>query len=175
MELYNQIEAILFTAGNPVPIDDLARFFELSKNKMIEKLNELKKIKESTGLTIKIFDNIEVQLVTAHETGESVLKYFHPEARPKKLTKAAIETISIIAYNQPITKSEIEHIRGVNVEKVIATLDEKNMIRVCGRKNSIGSPNLYEVTEDFLNYIGIKSITELPKYEEVKDIVKREN
>ena len=79
-----------------------------------------------------------------------------------------METLSIIAYRQPITKSEIEAIRGVSVDRIIQNLEEKKFVRVCGKKEGTGRANLYEVTEKFLTYIGLSSITELPNYIDIK-------
>ena len=100
--------------------------------------------------------------------GEIINDFFQQESKPKKLSGAALETLSIIAYRQPITKGEIEAIRGVSVDRIIQNLEEKKFVRVCGKKEAVGRPNLYEVTDKFLSYIGIRSIEELPNYFEVK-------
>jgi segregation and condensation protein B len=169
MELINKIEAILFISGKPVSIKEIASSFEISCEEVKNNIIEMEKIKRDSGLNIKIFDDETIQLVTNPNYGKSVSNFFTPEAKPKKLTKAALETLAITAYNQPVTKGEIESIRGVNVEKVLTTLEEKNLIEVCGKKNTIGTPNLYRVTEEFLSYFGIKKIEELPKYGEIND------
>lgn len=169
MDMVNKIEALLFISGRSLSFKELADYFGESRDNIKEKVLELAQLKEKTGLNVKIFEDESCQLVTNPEYGKTVSGFFTPEAKPKKLTKAALETVAIIAYNQPVTKSEIEFIRGVNVEKVIATLEEKNLIEICGKKNTIGTPNLYRVTEDFLSYFGIKSVEELPEYSEVKN------
>ena len=81
-----------------------------------------------------------------------------------------METLAIIAYKGPITKGEIEKIRGVGVEKVMSNLLEKNLIYISGKRKSIGTPNLYEVTEDFYSYLNIKNKDELPGYEQFEKI-----
>ncbi len=169
MDLKNKIEVLLFVAGEALDIKELEKFFNIENAQIIEKLCEMQEEFSNRGLIIKIFDNKKVQLMSNPKYGETIHKFFHPEAKPKKLTKAALETITIIAYKQPITKAEIEAIRGVNVEKVLSTLEEKDLVEICGKKNTIGSPNLYKVTDSFFAYIGIKSIEELPHYEEVKN------
>ncbi|MGL4954750.1 MAG: SMC-Scp complex subunit ScpB, partial [Cetobacterium sp.] len=88
---------------------------------------------------------------------------------PKKLSNAGLETLSIIAYRQPITKSEIEAVRGVSTDRVIQTLEERKFVRVCGKKEAIGKPNLYKVTDKFLSYLGISTVEELPQYEIMKE------
>lgn len=173
-ELKNKLEAILFLSGEGLAIEDLANFFNISKISIKKTLNEIKDEKKNTGLELKFYGDSIVQLTTNFKYGEIINNFFSPTQAPKKLTSAAIETLAIIAYNYPITKVEIEKIRGVNVEKVLTTLEEKNLIRICGKKDTIGSPNLYEITEDFFGYIGISKIEELPKYEEVKKWKKSE-
>ena len=150
MERLNELEAILFISGKAVFFKELADFFKVSKEVIKEDIIELQNLKANTGVNIKIFEDDSVQVVTNPYYGKTVSNFFNPEAKPKKLTKAALETLAIIAYNQPVTKSDIELIRGVNVEKVMATLEEKGLIEICGKKTSIGTPNLYKVTMDFI-------------------------
>lgn len=167
MELKNKIEAILFLGGDDLKIKELSKFFAIPVENIIQILEELKEERMDTGINIEITGEV-VNLVTNPRYGEVINNFFEQETKPKKLSGAALETLSIIAYRQPITKSEIEAIRGVTVDRIIQSLEEKKFIRVCGKKESIGRPNLYEITPKFLGYIGIKSIEELPNYEEVK-------
>lgn len=167
MELKNKIEAILFLGGDDLKIKELAKFFAIPIEEIIRILEELKTEREDTGINIEITGEV-VNLVTNPRYGEVINNFFEQETKPKKLSGAALETLSIIAYRQPITKSEIEAIRGVAVDRIIQSLEEKKFIRVCGKKESTGRPNLYEVTSKFLGYIGIKSIEELPNYIEIK-------
>ena len=108
-------------------------------------------------------------------TGEVITNFFEQEKKPRKLSSSTLETLSIIAYNQPITKSEVEAIRGVSVDSIIYTMENKKFIRVCGKKDSIGKPNLYEVTDKFLGYLGIDSVDELPNYYEIKEKLNGKN
>ncbi len=168
MELKNKIEAILFLAEKPIEIKGLQMFFEKTKNEILKILKELKKEKLKTGINIKL-EKYNVEMITNPKCGEVILNFFNKKEKPKKLTKASLETLAIIAYNQPVTKLVIENIRGVKVDKTLSTLEERELIRVCGKKETIGSPNLYEVTEEFLSYMEINEINELPKYNEVKN------
>ena len=102
--------------------------------------------------------------------GEDVKRFFNPEMKIKKLTRSTMETLAIIAYKGPITKTEIEQIRGVNVEKTMTNLLEKNLIYISGKKKTIGTPNLYEVTEDFYSYLNINGKEELPGFEQYEKI-----
>lgn len=172
IELIYNLEALLFVSGKPLVFEDVRKYFGISKSELLNAVDILKREKENSGINIKVFDNMDIQAVTNPKCGEAVLKYFNPDAKPKKLSKAALETIAIIAYNQPITKGEIELIRGVNVEKVLTSLEERSFIKIVGKKMAIGSPNLYSVTEEFKNYIGVKEIEELPDYNEVKNLAK---
>lgn len=162
----NKIEAILFLSGRPVEIKELQIFFNKTKNEILKILKELKEEKSTTGINIKI--NLEnVEIITNPKYGEELAKFFNKKEKPKKLTTAALETLAIIAYNQPVTKLTMENIRGVKVDKTISTLEERELIRICGKKETIGNPNLYEVTEEFLSYMEINTLEELPKYNEV--------
>lgn len=93
----------------------------------------------------------------------------------KKLTKSQLETLSIIAYNQPITKSEIEKIRGVNSSETVNSLLEKNLISIVGRKNTLGKPLLYGTTKEFLKLFGFNSLDDLPKLNEIRSVIEEQN
>ncbi|MGL4308595.1 SMC-Scp complex subunit ScpB [Cetobacterium sp. SF1] len=166
--LKTQIESLLFLGGEEIKLKELSKFFNIPKTKLLEILQELKIERKGTGIHIEIEDET-VFLVTNPLCGEVINNYFNQESKPKKLSTAALETLSIIAYNQPVTKGEIEAIRGVSVERIIQNIEEKKFIRICGKKETIGRPNLYEVTDKFLGYIGIDSVEELPDYEKIKE------
>lgn len=163
-----QIEAILLLGGDEVKIKELSQFFSISSEKILRILEELKTERFNSGINIEINEEI-VYLITNPKCGEIINLYFKQEVKPKKLSNAALETLSIIAYRQPVTKSIIESVRGVSTDKVIQTMEERGFIRVCGKKETIGKPNLYEITDKFLGYLGIKSVEELPRYEEMKE------
>lgn len=101
--------------------------------------------------------------------------YLSTEKSKRRLSQAALETLAIIAYKQPITKPEIESIRGVNSDYMINTLLEKNLITIKGRAETIGRPLLYITTEEFLKYFGLHKITELPKPREIEEIMQDED
>lgn len=163
-----QIEAILLLGGDEIKIKELSKFFSVSVDKILDILQKLKEERFDTGINIEIVDEI-VHLVTNPRCGEIVNNYFKQEAKPKKLSGAALETLSIIAYKEPITRAEIEAIRGVSVDRVLQNMEERGFIRVCGKKEAIGKPNLYEITDKFLGYLGVKNVEELPQYAEMKE------
>lgn len=168
LEIKNKIEAILLLGGDEIKIKELAKFFSVPIDKIVDVLENLKNDRKTTGINIEINGEF-VNLVTNPIYGETINEFFQQESKPKKLSSASLETLSIIAYRQPITKTEIESIRGVSVDRIIQNLEEKKFIRVCGKKEMTGKAKLYKVTEKFLGYIGINKIEELPNYSEIKE------
>ena len=165
------IEEILYIWGDPIDISDLNDIIKESNIKDIKlSLYEMKRERDSkdSGLILKEFDGA-YQLVTrpSHD------KYFVSLSKksPKKLTTSALETLSIIAYKQPITRAEIDKIRGVGSQTTIDNLLEKGLIAENGRLDKIGKPIIYITTTYFLQYFDIASLDELPQViEEGEDI-----
>ena len=165
----NRMETLIFLSKEPLMIEELAKFYNLSLKETEEILLALKKKRKKSGINIRI-ENGEVFLVSNPLYGEDVKKFFNPELKIKKLTRPTMETLAIIAYKGPITKGEIEQIKGVSVEKTMVNLLEKNLIYISGKKKAIGTPNLYEVTEDFYSYLNITEKSELPGYSQYEKI-----
>ena len=153
--LEDRVETIVFLSKEQLTVEELAKFYEIELSKMEEILLNLKEKR---------------MLVSNPLYGEDVKRFFNPEMKIKKLTRSTMETLAIIAYKGPITKTEIEQIRGVSVEKTMANLLEKNLVYISGKKKTIGTPNLYEVTEDFYSYLSINDKTELPGFEQYEKI-----
>ena len=168
-KLLERLETIIFLSKDPLSVEELSKFFNIDCTEMKTSILKLKENRRETGINIKI-ENDFVSLVSNPLFGEDVKNFFNPEMKLKKLSKSTMETLAIIAYKGPITKGEIEKIRGVGVEKVMSNLLEKNLIYISGKKKSIGTPNLYEVTEDFYSYLNIKNKDELPGYEQFEKI-----
>ena len=164
-----RIETLIFLSEEELSMEELARFYEIDREEIVEILTDLKEKRKISGINIKIENDI-VSLVSNPLYGEDVKRFFNPEMKIKKLTKSAMETLAIIAYKGPITKGEIESIRGVGVEKTMANLLEKNLIFVSGKRKSIGTPNLYQVTEDFYSYLNVTGKGDLPGYEQFEKI-----
>ena len=169
LDLKNKIEALIFLSKEPLSIDELIKYFKLEKQQIEEAVDELKEDKKNTGINLKTDKEI-LSFVTNPSCGEEIKNFFHPEMKIKKLSKSTMETLAIIAYKGPITKGEIEVIRGVSAEKAISNLLEKNLIYISGKKKSIGTPNIYNVTEDFYSYLNIDKEENLPGYEEFRKI-----
>jgi len=155
------IEGILFASGNPVSIDEIANALNITQEQVMEcvKQLEIEYNRPYRGIMISRVGN-RLRLTTKPDIFPYLEKILKPKVR-SQLSKAALETLAIIMFKQPITKSEIEAIRGVNCEKAINTLLEKNLICEKGRLNVPGRPILYAVTEDCLDYFGIESIDQI--------------
>lgn len=173
-DLGNRIEALIFLSKEPISFNELAKFYGMEKAEVEKVLKALKEKRKETGINIKI-ENEVVYLVSNSLYGKDVKRFFNPELKIKKLTKATMETLAIIAYKGPVTKSEIEQIKGVSVEKTISNLLEKNLIYISGKRKAIGTPNVFEVTEDFFSYLNVKNRDELPGYEQFREIELLEN
>lgn len=166
-DILKEIQAIIFLSGKKVNIEELANFYEITKEELLEQLSALQKLMESTGINLVIKEN-SVYMSSNPLLGEVLNKYFNPEIKIKKLSKSSMETLTIIAYKGPITKGEIEDIKGVSVDNSIATLVEKKLICAVGRKKALGSPKLYEVTNEFYGYLGIEDKEELYSFDKAQ-------
>ena len=165
-KLTNIIEAILFAAGDAVPIDLLREKLEVTKREVDESIRQLeKKYTGACGIRLLQF-NHKLQLATNPDYKELVAATLMP-IREKEFTKTILECAAIIAYKQPITRGELENIRGMSSDYAITTLLSLDMIAPCGRKDSPGRPILYETTDNFLKRFKLKSLSELPDYEEL--------
>ena len=155
------LEALLFASGDPVPAFRLAELLEISEdhvNSLIARMQE-EMTDESRGLTI-----MEVaggyQLCTKPALAPVVEKL--ASIQDSRLSAAAMETLSIIAFKQPVTRQEIESIRGVKADRLVHNLLERRLIKELGRKDTIGRPILYGTTTEFLICLGLKSLQDLP-------------
>jgi segregation and condensation protein B len=158
--LVAQVESILYAAGEPAPINAIATALDTSTQDVEFALEELSKQCSARGVRVQRHGN-EAQLVTAPETAERIQKYLGLEAT-NRLSTAALETLAIIAYKQPITKPQIEIIRGVNCDGVIKTLEMHNLIKELGRAETVGHPMRYGVSFEFLEHFGLRDVHELP-------------
>ena len=171
-ELRAALEAILFVAGEPVKSDELVDAFpDEGKDAVAAQLDEIRKtFDENVGGFMLEQTAGGWRFATRAEHNEVLKKYFAKKGE-NRLSIAALETLAIIAYRQPVTAPEISDIRGVNSTGVIRTLLERRMIRVAGRKNVVGAPFLYRTTKDFLVHFGLNDIRDLPRLEEFGDLI----
>ncbi|OUO27755.1 SMC-Scp complex subunit ScpB [Eubacterium sp. An3] len=162
------IEAILFTMGRAVPLEQLTAVLEMDRESLRELLLEMKEEynkEEARGICLIELDD-SWQICTKIETYDYVRKLV---SQPKKrsLTDVMLETLSIIAYKQPVTKQEIEAIRGVKCDFAVNKLVEYKLVKELGRLDTIGKPIVFGTTEEFLRCFGVSSIEELPDIDEV--------
>ena len=159
--LKGHVEALLFINGDPVPAGQLADILNVDKVNIEEIIIQLKEEMDTSerGLTIiKVAGGY--QLCTKPELAEIVEKM--AQVLDNKLSVPAMETLSIIAFKQPITKQEIENIRGVRVDRVLMKLIDRLLVKELGRKKVIGRPILYGTTDEFLKCFGLDNIEDLP-------------
>ena len=161
--LVGSLEALLFVAGEPLTVSQIAETMQLEKPQVWELLSILEEelLNEKRGLVLK---NVAggYQLCTKEQHFELVKQL--ARTQEIKLSNAAMETLSIIAFKQPVTRSEIEAIRGVKADGVVNTLIEYGLIIEVGRKNSLGHPILYGTTDKFLIVFGLNSLKDLPDF-----------
>lgn len=172
--LAGRIEAILFVAGEAVRIEDLAKALNVSV-RAVE--NEIAKLRDEydfhqRGFTIKRFGH-QVQLATRALYAEDVVHLLQP-VQKQSLTQAAMETLAVVAYKQPVTRAEVEQVRGVKCDYSIQSLMKKELIMEVGRKEALGRPILYGTTENFLSHFGLTSLEDLPPMPEVPTAEKPE-
>ncbi|MDA8235521.1 MAG: SMC-Scp complex subunit ScpB [Clostridia bacterium] len=160
------IECVLFIANEPVSLQTICDIAEIEKEDALELLRELQEEYRQRRRGLQIIEIAKgFQLCTKPEFASYIERYYKPQTSAG-LSKAALETLAIVAYKQPITRGEIELIRGVKVDKAIATLLEKDLIKEAGRKDGPGRPVLFGTTQDFLRYFGLKDLKDLPDPEE---------
>ena len=159
------IEAILFVAGEPVNVSELAHALDMTVAELNPVLDGMKADydRDERGLRLNRF-GMSVQLATRPDYAPYIERLLQP-VQKQSLTQAAMETLSIIAYRQPITKAEIEAVRGVKCDYSVTSLMNKGLIEEVGRRESLGRPILYGTTERFLSHFGIESLDDLPALE----------
>ena len=159
------IEAILFASGNSVSIADIAEKLEVMPSTVQRCIDELKeRYSDASGIRLLEF-NKKVQLATNPAYQEQVSAVLNT-IREKELTRVALECLAIVAYKQPITRTEIELMRGCNSDYGVNVLLQKELICPCGKKNTIGHPVLFATTDEFLKRFKLNTLEDLPDYED---------
>lgn len=164
------VEAILFVAGNGVELKDIAEKLEVDIKDIKKSVENLKEKHKDDGFNIITYKD-SAQFSSNPDFAEDIATVLNP-IREKQLTKAALETLAIIAYKQPVTKLDIEQVRGVNSDYAVQVLTSFKLIEVVGRKDAIGKPLLYGTTDEFLKRFDLQSIDDLPDYEELLSRIK---
>lgn len=161
-ELSAIIEALIFSSDEPVSVEELSRLLDISTRKVRESLQELAARYQNKvhGIYLKKYKEGYIFLTKAEYA--SIIKEMHNK-KITRLTQAALETLAIIAYKQPITRGEIEEIRGVKAEKTLLTLSKYGLIEEIGRKETIGNPIVYGTTDKFLYHFNLEDLSSLPE------------
>ncbi len=163
--LISKIEAILFYLAEPVSIDFLSKTLEISKKEVVSAVEELKTVLNERGVRLVGHDE-EVSLVTAPEFSELIEKIIKEE-RDRDLGRAGVETLAIITYKGPVSKKEIEYIRGVNCQYALRGLLLRGLVEKKESRDD-GRSVVYSITGDTLRFLGLSNIKELPEYDDVK-------
>ena len=177
------IEALIFASDDSLSSDEIIKVIkeidgddvqitkEIIEN-TVDLLNNKYKENESSFRIMRIANGY---LYATSEEFAKFVGYLSSERAKRRLSQAALESLSIIAYKQPITKPALESIRGVNSDYILSTLLEKNLITIKGRADSVGRPLLYGTTDEFLKYFGLNNLSDLPKPRELEEIMQDED
>ncbi len=160
------IEAIIFLENEPVSIGKISKISGLEREKIVELIERLMALYANSGHGIELVEMAGGYIFLPKRNLWETLKKYYGKRSSERLSRAALETLAIIAYSQPITKAEIESIRGVSAESMIKLLMQKNLIKVVGKKDAPGKPKQYGTTKEFLKMFHLKSISDLPKLKE---------
>jgi segregation and condensation protein B len=165
------LEALLFSSDEPLTLALLAESLDAPAAEVAEAMQELDAEYQAREAGVQLREIAGGHLlVTSPEHAEWVGRLLRGRKRAR-LSRAALETMAIVAYKQPVTKGEIESIRGVDSSAVLATLMERNLITIRGRSKVVGRPLLYGTTGEFLDYFGLRDLAELPRPEELRALV----
>ena len=164
LNLHPVLECLLFVASEPVTPKQIGETLQLDETTATEALEHFRQHYVNGGGLQVVRIAGGYQLRTRPEFASAIATFLRPAAQ--KLSRQALETLAIIAYEQPITQPEIDALRGVNSDGVMKSLLEKDLIREAGRKDAPGRPILYRTTETFLKHFGLADLTDLPKLEE---------
>ena len=165
--LLHRIEAVLFLENQLVEEKRLSGITQIPLEQIGSCVDALNKLYQNSGSILCVKKLAEsYQLYVSDRLEDSVLERYTP--RKKKLSKAILETLAIIAYKQPVTKIEVDDIRGVNCTSYIRQLFEEDFIKVAGKKNVLGKPNMYRTTNKFLMHFGLTTLKDLPSLKEIK-------
>ena len=172
--LKGRIEAILFVAGEAVSIRDMAKALQVDEKGLKAALGDISSEYdyEQRGFMLKRFGD-KVQLATRPLYSEDVLRLLQP-VQQQSLSQAAMETLAVVAYKQPVTRAEVEQIRGVKCDYSLQSLMMKGLIQEAGRKDTIGRPILYATTDTFLSHFGIQGLEDLPPLPETESGITEE-
>lgn len=163
------IEALIFTNGEPIELVRLVELSKLTEDEVVKAIEELASTNDSESRGVELVQiGGRYQFRTKEEFAEVVRNL--KEEKPKRLSVAALETLAIIAYRQPIVRSDIERIRGVDATPTIKTLLERDLVKIVGHQSSVGQPALFGTTDEFLKLFSLGSLSELPTLRDIGEL-----
>lgn len=167
-DIKTALEAVLFAAGESVPVDRLSLVFAAEQDEILRAAKELAEEFDAQrrGIRLLRMDN-RLQLCSAPEYAQLIVKTLE-QRKPPMLSQSALETLTIVAYYQPVTRAVIEKMRGVDSSYTVSALQERGLIEACGRLEVPGRPTLYATTDAFLRVMGIETLQQLPPLPEVQ-------
>ena len=169
------IESMMFVWGEPLAIKDIADIFNVEKKEIYEACKELQEEYEQEGRGIVIREvNGSFQYVTRESNADYIERLCTP-VKIRRLSQSALEVLAIVAYRQPVTKGEIEAIRGIKCDRVMEGLLAKGLVEAVGRSQAIGRPVLYGTTDTFLKNFGFTSLKDLPEIEDIETAINTED
>jgi len=169
---HSVVEALLFASDTPLPLNKLkAVLGELPVEKIKSTIEELNRKYKENNQSFAIREIAGGYQMYTRPEYASWINQLYALRRAQRLSQAALETLSVIAYRQPVVKSTIDHIRGVDSGGVLHTLLERKLITISGREDSVGRPLIYGTTKEFLVYFGLKDLKDLPKIEELESLI----
>ena len=169
IELRKAVETLLFIADSPVPLARLCQIVgEADADKVSGVIAEIKREYDEAARGIQVVEIAEGFQMATRPEGAPFVRKLYSEKMTMRLSTAALETLSIVAYRQPITRAEIEEVRGVEVIAALESLLDKRLVKVVGRKETVGRPLLYGTTAEFLRHFGLRSIEDLPPLDTFK-------
>lgn len=163
------LEAMMFVSGDLLSAKDASEVLGIGKNETIELFHELKKEydEDERGIRIREVNN-SFQFVT-DESQEVYIRKLCTPVKVKRLSQAALEVLAIVAYKQPVTRGEIDSIRGIKCERVLDGLISKDLIKITGRSDGVGRPLLYGTTDEFLKKFGLETLSDLPDFDDYSE------
>lgn len=183
-QIYNSvIEALIFSSDEPINAGEIIKSIkgidgediQISFSDIEECINDLNKKYEENNISFRILNIANGYIFASDKEYAKYIGFLSSEKSKRRLSQAALETLAIIAYKQPVTKPELETIRGVDSDYILNTLLDKKLITITGRAETVGRPLLYGTTDEFLKYFALNKITDLPKPREIDEIMQDED
>ncbi len=186
LTLKQAIEALVFASPKPLDIEEIRKALrgaaadaeeldviamgDASDEEVASQLNLLRAEYEQTGRAFQLTEQVNGWAIASVAASAQWVRQLYPESRPTRLSGPALETLAIIAYRQPVTRADIEAVRGVAVDGVMQVLLDRSLVKIAGRAELPGRPLLYETTEYFLQHFGLKQVAELPNSDELRRV-----